>query len=97
MARLGLQPTVSRLPNIPGAKKIVRIGGALLICGNCFEIVPRLAGRCDTIISDPPYGIGYDQSSPTGSKWKDVKRIFGTDAPFDPTPVLGHAKTMCRA
>jgi len=95
MARPSFRQPVSRLPNIPGAKETVRIGGALLIRGDCLEILPHLAGRYDAVISDPPYGIGYNPSSPTGSKWKNVKRIIGDDAPFDPAPLLGHVKTVC--
>ena len=86
---------MGRLPNIQGAKEVVRIGGALLIRGDCLAVLPHLAGRYGAIISDPPYGIGYDPSSPTGSKWKKVKSIVGDDAPFDPTPLLGHVKTVC--
>lgn len=85
---------VGRLPKIPGAKKVVRIGAALLILGNCLEILPALAGRYDAIISDPPYGIGYDPSSHTNSKWRDVRGIVGDAGPFDPRPLLGHVKTV---
>ncbi len=95
MARPDSRPPVSWLPNIPGAKEIVRIGDALLIRAECLKIMPHLAGTYTAIISDPPYGIGYDPSSPTGSKWKNVKRIVGDTAPFDPTPLLGRGHTVC--
>ncbi len=85
---------MGRLPKIPGAKEIVRTGGALLIHGDCMEMLPHLVDRYDAIISDPPYGIGYNPSSPSGSKWKNVKRIVGDAEPFDPTPLLGHVKTV---
>jgi site-specific DNA-methyltransferase (adenine-specific)/modification methylase len=83
-----------RLKNLKGARKIVTIGNATLILGDCYEIVPQLTGLYDAIITDPPYGIGYNPSGPTGSKWKDVKGIIGDDKPFDPTPFLGLVDTV---
>ncbi|MDE2133915.1 MAG: site-specific DNA-methyltransferase [Alphaproteobacteria bacterium] len=73
----------------------MRIGGALLIRGDCLAVLPHLAGKYDAIVSDPPYGIAYNPSSPTGSKWKSVKRIVGDSEPFDPQPLLGHVRTIC--
>ncbi len=80
--------------SIPSAKAVTRIGQALLILGNCLSVMPELSFRYDAIISDPPYGIGYDPSSPTGSKWKDVKRIVGDSVPFDPEHLLGGVRTV---
>ncbi len=76
------------------AKAIRRIGMALLILGDCLLILPELQGQYDAIISDPPYGIGYDPSSPSGSKWKNVKGIVGDSTPFDPRPLLGHVEPV---
>lgn len=79
---------------MPGVKKAVEIGDALLILGDCLAVMPHLAGYYDAIISDPPYGIGYNPSTHTNTKWKDVKGIVGDDAPFDPAPLLGHVETV---
>jgi len=40
-----------------GAKRIEYIGDAVLIQGDCLEVMPAL-GRVDAVITDPPYGIG---------------------------------------
>lgn len=34
-----------------------RIGGQRMILGDCREVMPML-GRCDAVVTDPPYGIG---------------------------------------
>lgn len=59
-----------------------------MIHGDCLELLPHLAGHFDAIISDPPYGIGYDPSHRKRTKWPDVKGIVGDDQPFDPGPLL---------
>lgn len=41
-----------------GAKRIEYIGDAVLIEGDCLEILPAL-GRVDAVVTDPPYGIGW--------------------------------------
>jgi DNA modification methylase len=40
-----------------GAKRIVYIGDATLIEGDCLQVLPAL-GRVDAVVTDPPYGIG---------------------------------------
>jgi len=35
------------------------IGDCRLILGDCLEVMPTL-GKVDAILTDPPYGIGYD-------------------------------------
>ena len=76
-------------PVVPGARRVLELGRATLILGNSLVVLPHLRGRYDAIISDPPYGIKYDPSGPTGSMWKDVDGIVGDDRPFDPCPLLG--------
>ena len=39
-----------------GAKRIAYIGDAVLIEGDCLEVLPTL-GRVDAVVTDPPYGI----------------------------------------
>lgn len=48
--------------NIPGAKRIERIGGQTLILGDCLEVMPGL-GNVDAVLTDPPYGIGITKSN----------------------------------
>ena len=38
----------------------VRIGDAELWLGDCLEILPTL-GKVDTVVTDPPYGIGWSK------------------------------------
>ena len=67
------------------------IGGCELFLGDCREILPTLAG-IDAVVSDPPYGIGYQRGA--GGKGKqrlrsgrnDESPIVGDDVPFDPSP-----------
>lgn len=35
------------------------IGDCTLLLGDCMDIMPSL-GRVDAVVTDPPYGIGYD-------------------------------------
>jgi DNA modification methylase len=48
-----------------GAKRIAYIGDAVLIEGNCLEVLPTL-GRVDAVVTDPPYGLG--------EKWQGGKK-----------------------
>jgi len=66
------------------------IGDATLMLGDCLEILPTL-GRVDAVVTDPPYGIGYNASTPsklnsTGNV--NLGRIIADDVPFDPAPWL---------
>ena len=59
----------------------------MLYLGDSRDIMPRLA--FDAIISDPPYGIGYQHGS--GGKRGDLtntKAIMHDDEPFDPSYLL---------
>ena len=38
----------------------VEIGGAVLYCGDCAEILPTLEIGDAVVIADPPYGVGKD-------------------------------------
>lgn len=64
--------------------------GVTLYLGDCREILPTL-GKVDAVVTDPPYGIAYKPlRGSNGSKmWGDAT-VCGDDAPFDPTPLLGH-------
>lgn len=39
--------------------RVETIGGATLYLGDCREILPTL-GKIDAVVTDPPYGIGWD-------------------------------------
>ena len=45
------------LPDSGPWKRIERIGNAVLLLGDCLEILPHLP-KVDAVITDPPYGIG---------------------------------------
>ena len=38
--------------------RIEHIGSATLYLGDCREVLPTL-GHVDTVVTDPPYGIGF--------------------------------------
>jgi len=82
----------------------VEIGLATLFCGDALEVLPTLTpGTVDAIVTDPPYGIGFDFNrsrtrnsgltwAPGQSQHADRNRgwsnVRGDDAPFDATPWL---------
>ena len=70
-------------------------GSVLLIHGDALEVAPTLSG-IDALISDPPYGIGYQHSGHGGRprlRNRPMTRfhepITGDDVDFDPSPWLG--------
>ena len=65
-----------------------------LYCGDCLEILPMLEPESvDAVITDPPYGIGYNRNTKHKGQ---VKRptVIGDDEPFDPAPLLRFAKLI---
>lgn len=86
-----------------GAKRIEYIGDAVLIEGDCLDILPTL-GWVDAVVTDPPYGLGEKWSGGGGRKrssWRfDPKEAKSWDmrapdfvpdlvAPFDEVIVWG--------
>lgn len=81
------------------------IGNATLYLGDCTELLPRLTGA-DAVISDPPYGIGWDTNLKrfsAGSDQSRRKRGAGRDygrpiandkQPFDPAPWVCFPKVV---
>ena len=55
-------------------KKQVRIGDCRLILGDCLSIMPTL-GKVDAVVTDPPYGIGYDGQR-GGKRGKSYSRKY---------------------
>ncbi len=54
-------------------------GRVKLYCGDCREILPTL-GKVDAVVTDPPYGVGYE-----GSITKHRRNGFAYES-FDDTP-----------
>ena len=46
--------------------RIETIGRATLYLGDCRDILPTL-GKVDAVVTDPPYGIGYDKAAAKSS------------------------------
>jgi site-specific DNA-methyltransferase (adenine-specific) len=69
--------------------------GITLYHGDCRDVLPTLdPGSVDAVITDPPYGIGYEHSGKgaapggRGIGRRNVGPIYGDDRPFDPSPLL---------
>ena len=54
--------------------------------GDCQEVLPEVAGGGMVVVSDPPYGIGWNAVSISRQTGKP---IHGDDEPFDPAHLLG--------
>jgi site-specific DNA-methyltransferase (adenine-specific) len=71
-------------------------GRIRLINADCLAVLPHV--EADALVTDPPYGIGYDpvrsQESAASGVRKPLDRVRGDDVPFDPTPLLGIAPRM---
>lgn len=61
----------------------VKIGNATLYLGDCREILPTLE-KMDAIVSDPPYGIGFQYSGGGGLAPSCTDKIIGDDQAFEP-------------
>ncbi len=61
------------------------IGPCRLLLGDCREILPTL-GKVDAVVTDPPYGIGYDPKRYGGSKFS--LGVTGDETAFDPAQLL---------
>lgn len=78
---------------------LIILGNHRLLCGDSTkaEDVARLMGgeECDSVVSDPPYGINLDtdyRRFTTGFSVERAKhqKVVGDDKEFDPTPYLKH-------
>ncbi|AFL75393.1 DNA methyltransferase [Thiocystis violascens] len=82
------------------------IGPCTLYRGDCLEVLAAgLLPKDAAIVSDPPYGIGWQKhagdgkgcqiASPQGAKANThFAPIAGDNAPFDPAPWLGFTKVV---
>lgn len=70
------------------------IGDATLIFGDCREILPTL-GKVDAVVTDPPYGMGWNTDSRrfTGGGRAD-RLITGDDKLFNPEPWLAFSEVI---
>lgn len=71
-------------------KRDVTIGDCRMILGDCMAVMPTL-GEVGAILTDPPYGIGYQRGAGGGGKHsrRNLKAVAGDNAPFDPAPFIG--------
>jgi site-specific DNA-methyltransferase (adenine-specific) len=61
-------------------------GGITIYHGDCREVLPTLE-KVDLVLTDPPYGIGYDRNKKhKGSVAHGT--VYGDDKPFDPAFLL---------
>lgn len=71
--------------------------------GDCRELLPALAA--DLVLTDPPYGIGFESKKERGSSpgarrgsgghyGRDWGPIAGDDQPFDPTHLLSFSRLI---
>lgn len=54
--------TASEISKISGVRRVEVIGAQTLIEADCLEVMPLL-GKVDSVVTDPPYGIGITKSN----------------------------------
>jgi site-specific DNA-methyltransferase (adenine-specific) len=66
--------------------------GIILYHGDCLEILPTLeSGSVDAVVTDPPYGIGFESSQPGRIRYE---KIVGDSREFDPRPLLDYERIV---
>lgn len=71
-------------------KRVLADGRAVLFRGDSLAMLQAgLLPKWDALVSDPPYGIGFQHGGGGNAATKSrTGRIIGDDKPFDPTPWL---------
>ena len=82
-------------------RRVLAGGRAVLYCGDSLELLRQGAfGKISAIVTDPPYGIGYQHGGgPPSTLLRTAKKVLpsrtegirGDDQPFDPEPWLAIA------
>ena len=64
--------------------------------GRCEDIMPHLVGQFGPIVSDPPYGMGYQHGARKGGikLGQDGETIEGDDRPFDPSHLIAASPSL---
>ncbi|OZB49423.1 MAG: hypothetical protein B7X60_01290 [Polynucleobacter sp. 39-45-136] len=74
----------------PFEKVILCDGRVTLYCGDSLELLQAGELNFDAIVSDPPYGIGFQHNGCGKNKRMPAcartEKIHGDDVPFDPAP-----------
>ena len=60
---------------------------ATLYLGDCKELLPM---KCDIVLTDPPYGIGYDPSESSQQGIQPFGMVMGDDEHFDPSHLMDY-------
>jgi DNA modification methylase len=72
--------------------------GITIYCGDSLELVDELRGGADLLLSDPPYGIGFDTdytrfvNARSVCPGKTYPPVHGDGVAFDPSPWLDFPK-----
>lgn len=81
--------------------EVETIGQATLYCGDAHEIETGLGLASTAIVSDPPYGMGYNTDSRRFSgagrkrgQGRSDRKIRNDDRPFDPEPWLRYGEVI---
>lgn len=80
-------------------KPYYQSGGITIYLGDCRKIAPTLDPQPQAVITDPPYGIGWDTDYTrfTGASAvprTNFPRVEGDEAPFDPSPWIGYTRCV---
>jgi DNA modification methylase len=71
-------------------------GGITIYHADCADVLPDVdPARVDLLLTDPPYGIGYD-SGHAKHQGSSIDRgmVVGDDSPFDPSHLLHYGRAI---
>jgi hypothetical protein len=70
--------------------------GIKIYCGDCRTLLPSFPNQQWTVVTDPPYGIGFvhgAENIPHASKFSGVA-CAGDDEPFNPCHILEYKRVL---